>query len=291
MDGSIPQDERLQALGPTGTRGRSWEGIWGERPAGPGPTRRGVTQGGLTRRDVDPAHDDTQTCHPALHTQAQTNHQQQRECDAGTWVRKLPVIVKLLLRRQLLKHFGRKITASEYGGNGPCETQTEEQTQKGLGASQDRAVGSSGQGAPPHATHVLPVPPQPRWGPGADPMAAPPGSSPQSPGPPCLPLTLRAHTLPPVPSLARAPHLLPSVFLSIFLGTGLGLGRWGPLVRPTGGTSPPVTWLGVADGRAAGPILGTGWRAWCPQGPSLCQKPLTRQLAPSWGWGQARGRV
>lgn len=75
MDGSIPQDERLQAPGPTGTRGRSWEGIWGERPEGPGPTRRGVTQGGLTRRDADPAHDDTQTRHPALHTQAQTSHQ------------------------------------------------------------------------------------------------------------------------------------------------------------------------------------------------------------------------
>lgn len=181
MDGSIPQDERLRAPGPTGTQGRSWEGIWGERPAGPGPTRRGVIQGGLTCRDVDPAHDDTQTCHPALHTQAQTSHQQQRERDAGTWVRKLPVIVKLLLRRQLLKHFGRKITASEYGGNGPSETQVEKQTQKGLGPSQDRAAGSSGQGAPPHATDVLPAPPQPRWGPGADPPRQPPR------GPPCQP--------------------------------------------------------------------------------------------------------
>lgn len=80
-----------------------------------------------TRRDADLAHGDTQTRHPALRTQAQTSHQQPRERDAGTWVRKLPVIVKLLLCRQLLKHFGRKITASEYGGNGPCETQMEEQ--------------------------------------------------------------------------------------------------------------------------------------------------------------------
>lgn len=155
------------------------------------------------------------------------------------------------------------------------------------------AVGRGLHPTPPH-----PCPPCPSPAP-LGPWSRPPHGSapgvpmpaPQSPGRPCLPLTLRAHTLPPVPSLARMPHLLPSVFLSIFLGTGLGLGRWGPLVRPTGGASPPVTWLGVADGRAAGPILGTWWRAWCPQGPSLCQKPLTGQLAPSRGWGRARGRV
>lgn len=99
---------------------------------------------------------------------------------------------------------------------------------------------AAGKGHHPTPSHcVLPAPPQPCWGPGADPHSTaapprPPIPPLQSPGPSCLHLTAGVHTLPSVPSLARAPHLLLSLFLSIFWGTGLGLGRWGPLVRPTG---------------------------------------------------------
>lgn len=145
------------------------------------------------------------------------------------------------------------------------EQQTQDERSQVSPRTGGPGVSSGGRPAPPSPSGARE---KPRWGLGADPNPTPrrPGREAQEAHP--LPLSpshtpgaLALSTVPTCPQPqhpAHAPHFL----LSLFLGLAWG---WA-------GAAPPVTWLSVADGRAAGQVselegwvptaLGWGWAWW-----------------------------
>lgn len=143
---------------------------------------------------------------------------------------------------------------------------------------------------------------RPRRGPGADPKpttawetspARPPGSpvpALRSPGPPCLPRTHLGRTpCPPVPTGTQpiAWHVLPTSCClsscSHILGAGLGLDRWGHLVKPMWGGCQPALYCCSSSHMAQGgrwpgswPGPWNGVEGWVPTG----AKPVSRSPSP-----------
>ena len=154
-----------------------------------------------------------------------------------------------------------------------------------------------------------PVPAQPGRNPGG-PRSGPrpttawdrrvhPSGSPPPPcrplGPPCLPPTCPRH-----PALAAAPVPPQLSSSSHFSGwPRAGSVMMSPPSHSAAGASgpsaaaPPATWLHMADGRAAGHVLGMGWRAGCLQGLSLCPEAphLAAGTASGWGLDLVEGTV
>ena len=163
------------------------------------------------------------------------------------------------------------------------------------GPSQDRAAGT-----PPHPPRVprctSPAPliaawarQRPRRGPGADPNPTTAWErSPAHPSGSPIPAAAGAHTLPTCPHrnpahrLACSPHFLLFSCPHI-LGAGLGLGRWGHLVRPMWGGCQPALRCCPSSHMAQGgrwpgswPGPQNGVEGWVPTG----AKPVSRSPSP-----------
>lgn len=115
-------------------------------------------------------------------------------------------------------------------------------------------------------------------------------------GPPCLPATHSEHARTLVAALTQCPAHAPSPAVSFLVCVFFRLARaWWVMPSPPGSRQAGASWpcaaaplatrLHVADGRAAGHVLGMGWRAGDPQAPSLCPEAphLTAGTASGWG--------